>query len=207
MTVLVAERRVGEAPVVRLTGSTEAELDGSSASDSQQTESFASGLHLFLGGVQGGDVGKIAEVLVYNRALASAEVDEVRGYLAAKWRANGPGAACAEGCLFSSCGDGVLVPDEFCDEAMAFAQLGKCAPDCAHVVAQKRIVLSAVKMTGNLGANPISTADLTCPPGQKAMFTFSNARLATTVPNQVVEPIDWVLQTYTRSVNVDDQLL
>jgi hypothetical protein len=85
--VLVAERRGGEAPRVRLTGSTSSALDGATAEKTDVTEPFDVDPSVLLGGATGVD-GLVSEVLLFKRALADAELEAVRQYLADKWELN-----------------------------------------------------------------------------------------------------------------------
>ena len=116
---------------------------------------------------------------------------------------NGPGQACKLDCTSNICGDGDVGPEENCDEG-AENGLGllKCAPDCSRVIVDKQIVISSQMPNGSFGgANPVDFADSHCPAGYKALFAFGNLRRATTVGNEVTNPVDWVLAPYTYYYN------
>jgi hypothetical protein len=115
---------------------------------------------------------------------------------------NGPGKACNADCRLNVCGDGDQGPGESCDNGTENGlELLRCAPDCSRIIEQKAIILSNELTSGDLGANPVAMADAQCPVGYKAMFSFGQQRRATTTPNDVKNPIDWVLQPYTYYYN------
>jgi hypothetical protein len=118
---------------------------------------------------------------------------------------NGPGKACKGDCTLNVCGDGDVGPDENCDEGVDNGLgLLKCAPDCSRVIVQKQITISTNQPNGSFGGvNPVAFADSHCPVGSKALFAFGNLRRATTVGNQVTNPVDWVLTPYTYYYNED----
>lgn len=115
---------------------------------------------------------------------------------------NGPGKACNASCRNNFCGDGDKGPSESCDDG-ADNGLGllKCAPDCSRIIQKKLIRLSSSQPNGNFGGNPIAHADSLCMGGYKAMFAFGDVRRATTVGNELVNPVDWVVQPYTYYYN------
>jgi hypothetical protein len=84
-TILTAERRSGEVPSVSLAGSNPDGLAGSSEINNGATDDIQGGLSVVLGGASNGVEGHIAEVLIYTRAMADAEAEAVREYLAVKW--------------------------------------------------------------------------------------------------------------------------
>jgi hypothetical protein len=116
--------------------------------------------------------------------------------------ANGPQAACKADCTQNVCGDGDVGPGEICDEgAQNGLGLLKCAPDCSRTIIKKKIVISQTQPDSNLGPNPVAHADSRCPLGYKALFVFGDTRRATTIANEVKNPVDWVLAPYTYYYN------
>jgi hypothetical protein len=100
------------------------------------------------------------------------------------------------------CGDGDVGPSETCDKGAENGfELLRCAPDCSRIIQIKHLKLSPERMGGNLQPNPVATADASCPVGYKALFAYAAVRRATTSPNKVANPIDWVIQPYTYYVN------
>ncbi len=121
---------------------------------------------------------------------------------------NGTGKACTAMCKLNVCGDADRGPTEACDTGTnTGASLGDCAADCSKVVDAKRIVLSVGMSTGNLGGNPVATADGFCPVGHKALFVAGAIRRATTMPNASVDPVDWVIKPWTQYKNAADQVI
>jgi hypothetical protein len=112
--------------------------------------------------------------------------------------------ACSGECVLNVCGDGDPGPDEACDNGAENGEdLGDCAPDCSKLVESKLIVLSDADINGNLGADPVGTADSFCPAGYLAMFVFGDTRRATTAANEAEDSIDWVIQPWTQYLNAD----
>ncbi len=121
---------------------------------------------------------------------------------------NGPESTCLPECVLNVCGDGAPSPEEACDDGLANAlAIGACAPDCSTVIETRQIVLGGSIAEGDFGANPVATADSQCDPGWLAMFAVPGVRQATTVPNESVDPIDWVLSPYTAYARPDGTLL
>lgn len=121
---------------------------------------------------------------------------------------NGPGKACTALCKLNVCGDGDRGPTEICDTGTnTGANVGDCAADCSRLVDAKRIVVSVGMTTGNLGANPVATADSFCPATHRAMFVAGTIRRATTTPNASVGAIDWVIHPWTQYRNAADQVV
>lgn len=121
---------------------------------------------------------------------------------------NGPGKACTALCKLNVCGDGDRGPTETCDTGTnTGANVGDCAADCSKLVDAKRIVVSVGMTTGNLGANPVATADSLCPVGHRALFVAGTARRATTMANASVDPVDWVIKPWTQYRNATDQVI
>ena len=112
---------------------------------------------------------------------------------------NGLDQGCLPDCNLNVCGDGNLGPDEFCDDGADdnLLEVGACAPDCSTVVEEKVIRLGDAVSDGDLGDNPVASADATCPVGYLALFAYPGGRRATTSPNEVVDPLDWVLAPWT----------
>jgi hypothetical protein len=116
--------------------------------------------------------------------------------------ANGPHAACKADCTQNVCGDGDLGPGEICDEgAQNGLGLLKCAPDCSRTIIKKKIVVSQIQPDGKFGPNPVAHADSLCPLSYKALFVFGDTRRATTIANEVKNPVDWVISPYTYYYN------
>lgn len=121
---------------------------------------------------------------------------------------NGPGKACTALCKLNVCGDGDRSPTEACDSGTnTGANLGDCAPDCSKVVDAKRIVVSVGMSAGNLGANPVATADSFCPAMHRALFAAGTTRRASTMPNASVGAVDWVIRPWTQYRNASDQVI
>jgi len=121
---------------------------------------------------------------------------------------NGPGMACNAQCMPNVCGDGDRGPGEACDNGPNNGEtLGSCAPDCTKLVEAKHIVLSAGSSNGNLGVNPVATADSFCPANHRAMFAFGTTRRATTMPNAAAGSVDWVVHPWTIYLNASGQLI
>ena len=119
---------------------------------------------------------------------------------------NGPGQACNPDCHLNVCGDGDVSPTEACDDGPDNAlELDACAPDCSRIIVKKLIRISESYSTANFGADPVAHADALCNFTEKALFVNKLVRRATTVPNQVVDPIDWVLSPYTYYYNDQNQ--
>ena len=68
----------------------------------------------------------------------------------------------------------------------------------------KHIVATSQFADGDLDPDPVATADAQCPAGYKSLFAYGAIRRATTIPNQVVNPLDWVVQPYTYYVNENE---
>jgi hypothetical protein len=101
-----------------------------------------------------------------------------------------------------SCGNGVVEAGETCDKgAENGLELARCAPDCSRIIQIKHIKLSPEHQGGNLQPNPVAAADASCPVGYKALFAYAAVRRASTSPNNLANPIDWVIQPYTYYVN------
>ena len=122
---------------------------------------------------------------------------------------NGLDQGCLPDCNLNVCGDGNLGPDEFCDDGADdnLLEVGACAPDCSTVVEEKVIRLGDAVSDGDLGNNPVATADGTCPVGYRALFAYPGVRRATTSPNEVVDPLDWVLAPWTFYVRTSGELI
>jgi hypothetical protein len=119
---------------------------------------------------------------------------------------NAASAECRPDCTSAECGDGdVWEGVEACDDGPDgnVLALGSCAPDCSKVIEEKFIVLSDTIATGDLGANPVATADGNCPIGYLAMFAFPGVREAAVDPYDDSESVDWVLQPYTAYARQD----
>jgi hypothetical protein len=112
---------------------------------------------------------------------------------------NGLDQACLPDCNLNVCGDGNLAPNEVCDDGEDdnVLEVGACAPDCSTIVQEKIIQLGDSIPDGDLGNNPVATADGTCPVGYRALFAHGNTRRATTSAYEVVDPVDWVLSPWT----------
>lgn len=122
---------------------------------------------------------------------------------------NGLDESCLPDCNLNVCGDGNIGPDEFCDDGEGdnVLEVGACAPDCSTVVEEKVIRLGDAVLNGDLGNNPVATADGTCPVGFDAMFAHSGTRRATSSANAVVDPVDWVLTPWTFYVRASGDLI
>ncbi len=106
------------------------------------------------------------------------------------------------------CGDGRVEGGEVCDDGPDPELLpGACAPNCRARIETRRIQLSASATRGDLGPDPVATADGLCSAGFRALFADGRTRRATTVPNTSSEPVDWVLRPYTAYVNGAGALL
>lgn len=105
------------------------------------------------------------------------------------------------------CGNGETERGETCDEPGAALEIGACRPDCAGLIEVRTIRLSNTAVLGDLGEDPVATADALCPAGHRAMFSHGTTRRATVVGNGVVDPLDWVLEPYTAYVNANGALL
>lgn len=112
---------------------------------------------------------------------------------------NGLEQGCLPDCNLNVCGDSNIGPDEFCDDGEDdnVLEVGACAPDCSRVVEEKVIRIGDAVLDGDLGNNPVATADGTCPVGYSAMFAYPGLRRATTTANTSVDPLDWVLSPWT----------
>lgn len=121
---------------------------------------------------------------------------------------NGPGKACTALCKLNVCGDGDRGPAEACDTGTnTGANLGDCAPDCSKLVDAKHIVVSVGMSGGNLGVNPVATADSFCPATHRALFVAGTTRRATTMANASVDAVDWVIHPWTQYLNATDQVI
>lgn len=115
---------------------------------------------------------------------------------------NGPQKACKTDCTKNVCGDGDVGPGEKCDEgAQNGLGLLKCAPDCSRMIVKKQIVVTQDQSGADFQPNPVAHMDALCPLNYKALFVFGDARRATTTPNDVKNPIDWVIAPYTYYYN------
>jgi hypothetical protein len=106
------------------------------------------------------------------------------------------------------CGNGIVEVGEACDNGDENAlEPGACAPNCSTIIQTKRLQMSGEINGAAFQPNPVAYADSRCPPGYKAMFAFSNARVATTVGWQTVNSIDWPVKPFTAYYNLDDVLV
>jgi cysteine-rich repeat protein len=108
------------------------------------------------------------------------------------------------------CGDGVVGDDEVCDDGVnAGAADGDCNPDCSKEVVTKLIVLSPDVAAGDLapGQNPIPVVDALCPNGYKAFFVDNQNRIATVTPYLGNGQVDWVIDSWTRYANADNETI
>jgi hypothetical protein len=123
-------------------------------------------------------------------------------------RENGSGKACLADCVLNVCGDGDVGPGEACDDGEGNELAAEaCAPDCSTVIETKIIRLSATINHGSFGNNKITFVDSKCDVGYKAMFAIPGVRVATSVANQSVGAVDWVLQPYTAYTRADGTLI
>lgn len=60
---------------------------------------------------------------------------------------------------------------------------------------------------GDLRGESVATVDALCPTGYRAMFSDGELRRATSAPNAVVDPVDWVLEPYTAYLNATGALV
>jgi len=122
---------------------------------------------------------------------------------------NGLDQGCLPDCNLNVCGDSNIGPDEFCDDGEDdnVLEVGACAPDCSTVVEEKVIRLGDSVLDGDLGNNPVATADGTCEVGYGAIFAYPGLRRATTTANSFVDPLDWVLQPWTFYVRPSGELI
>jgi hypothetical protein len=109
----------------------------------------------------------------------------------------------------AECGNGVIEGDEVCDDGVDNNVLepGACAPDCSTIIETKILKLSSSLFGPNFQPNPVAYADSRCEPGYKAMFAVGNNRVATTVPWQTVNSIDWPVKPYTAYVDSEGELV
>jgi hypothetical protein len=110
--------------------------------------------------------------------------------------------ACLPDCVLNVCGDGMQGPDEACDHGPENElEVGACAPDCSRVIETRAIVPSDLIADGDLGNNPVATADAACPAGHDALFVVPGVREASDAPYAADSLLDWPLQPYTAYAN------
>lgn len=108
------------------------------------------------------------------------------------------------------CGDGVVDPGEVCDDGLnAGEQEGDCAPDCSKIVETRLIVPSPDLVHGDFagGGNAVNAADAHCPNGYKAWLVDGQNRVASVTPLLGNGQVDWILDTWTRYANADNETI
>ena len=122
----------------------------------------------------------------------------------------GAAGSAGENATAPECGNGRVEGDEACDDGEDNGlYLDACAPDCSRIIVTKHIVASpgTPLAGGDLGSDPVATADSRCPSGYKAMFAYGTVRRAGTQPFDTTHSIDWPIQPYTYYVNTYENLV